>query len=125
MLTTKPMLCASIIKRKCYKKIDLRVCPGLVKQQANSTTVWKRAWFVKAESLPLLALQLQSIWGGAEEGGAQKRQKNETFHFPSGNIRFKKGVSFNVSDPQDMLLCLMKEVQLTQITVMFEQSVNQ
>lgn len=75
MLTTKPMLCASVIKRKCYKKIDLRVCPGLVKPQANSTTVWKHAWFVKADSLPLLALQLQSIWGGGRRGGEKEAEK--------------------------------------------------
>lgn len=48
-----------------------------------------------------------------------------TFSFPPGNIRFKIEVSFRVSDPQDMLVSPRKEVQLTQITVMFEQSVNQ
>lgn len=40
-------------------------------------------------------------------------------------MRFKKGVSFSVSDPQDIPLSLKKEVQLTQIAVMFEQPVSQ
>lgn len=121
MLTIKPVLCTSVIKRRCCKKTDWTVCPGLIKQQAKSTIVQKRAWFVKADSLALLALQLQSIPGAGKERGRKLR----TFPFPSGNIRFKTGVSFSVSDPQDMLLSLMKEVQLTWIGVMFEQPVNQ
>lgn len=53
------------------------------------------------------------------------QRKLRTFPFPPGNIRFKKEASLGVSDPQDMLLSPRKEVQLTQIRVMFEQSVNQ
>lgn len=63
-----------------------------------------------------------------DEGGkkVKKREwrKIRTFCFLPENIRFKKEVPFRVSDPQDMLVSSKKEVQLTQITVMFEQSVN-
>lgn len=77
-------LCKGNKKERCYvKRIDWTVCAGLIKKEANSTIVWKRAWLVKADSPSLLALQLQSI-------KKKEEKKMRTFPIPAGNRRLTK-----------------------------------
>lgn len=69
-------LCKGNKKERSYvKRIDGTVCAGLIKKEANTTIVWKRAWLVKADSPSLLALQLQSI-------KKKKRGEKKWEHFP-------------------------------------------
>lgn len=117
----KSVLWARVIKRKgAVKRIVWTVCPQLIKKEANRTIVWKRAWLVKANSLFLLALQLQSITKRKRE---KRGEKLRTFPFPAGNRRLKKGVPFSCWS-SDYTAFSSEEFQLSHV-LMFEQPVNQ